>query len=442
MWDARSGLVVRSYKDCASPPRGIALIDAAHFVAAQVGRPQLNIYSWAREQPVFRCQTPEELRALVCTSDGTYCVGGGLSGRLYLWAVRSGALLLAWDGHFKSVTALALTADDARLVAGGADALVTVWSLAEALACSEASGARGAAPVPAYTWSAHALPVSAVLTGATWPHGLALSASLDCEVHVREMARGELLYVLRAPAAVHSLALSPCEHTLYAGTAAGLVHEATLVVSAADAAEPQAAGGGGGDALARGVPFGTHRACVHGVLVLAAGGQLATCGADGSVRTWDVRTKQQLAHLSSHAAQGAFETLLAVAWPPPGAREAATQLPVLPFKKYMDVAAAAPPASLASAAELSAFLGCVLVRPLLKGAMPGVGALGASAGDEGPAAAGGRLSDEPMAGAAAEIAEALRESTQQWQIVANDLYRVAVADIVAEIAGSGGGHAV
>ncbi|KAJ1636353.1 WD40-repeat-containing domain protein, partial [Pavlovales sp. CCMP2436] len=291
VWDPLSGLVLRTYKDCAAPPRGLAVVDAGHFVAAQVGRPQLHIYSWAREQPTFRCQTPEELRALVCTSDGTYCIGAGCSGRLYLWAIRSGSLLLAWDAHFKSSTALALTADDSVLISGGADALVTVWSLADALACADPSSARGASPTPLWTWSSHALAVTDVAVGRTCPGSLALSASLDGTVHVRELARGELLHVLRAPAPVHSVCLSPCEHSVFAGTAAGLVHEATL-----HGAAGVDLGRAGGRA---GAPFASHAAVVHGVRAVGAGGTLVTCGADGTVRSWDVRSRQQLSVLSS-----------------------------------------------------------------------------------------------------------------------------------------------
>ena len=34
--------------------------------------------------------------------DGWLCAGGGLSGRVYLWEVSSGALLRAWDAHYKA----------------------------------------------------------------------------------------------------------------------------------------------------------------------------------------------------------------------------------------------------------------------------------------------------------------------------------------------------
>lgn len=469
VWDARAGLVARSYKDCAAPPRGLAVVDAAHFVAAQVGRPQLHVYSWAREQPIFRCQTPEELRALTCTSDGAYCVGGGVSGRLYLWATRTGSLLLAWDAHFKSVGALALAPDDGLLLVGGADALVTVWSLADALAAAEADtaaasvGAGGGrarapagAPLPVWTWSAHALAVTAVAVGATCPGTLAVSASLDQTVHVRELAHGELLHVLRAPSAVHSVALSRCEHELFAGTADGHVLRASLVLHAQQAEAPggalKAGGAGGfgaasgGDAAGGGWdgggPFGSHGAIVHGVLVLGAGGTIASCGADGTLRAWDVRSRQQLSRMSAPHAHGAFEALLEVAWPPApagaGGAGAAGALPVLPFKKYMDVGGGGAGSvgggqAAGGSGELSALLGCALARPAVRGAAPAALPPGGW-GAEADGWAGATPAREPSAGRGAEEeVQALRESVRQWQAVANELYGVAVADLIDDL---------
>ncbi|KAG8464479.1 hypothetical protein KFE25_003542 [Diacronema lutheri] len=465
VWDTRGGLIARTYKDCATGARGLAVVDGAHFVAAQAGKPQLHVYAWAREQPVFRCQTPEELRALVCTSDGAYCIGGGVSGRVYLWATRSGALLLAWDAHFKSVTALALTADDGLLVAGGADALVTVWSFADVLACAEAAAAnasRARVPSPVWTWSAHSLGVTAVTVGAACPCSLVVSASLDQTVHVRELARGELLHVLRAPSAAHSVALSPCEHALFVGTADGTIHEATLVLRAThdmDGGDDRGGGGGsglgrhgggGGGASGFGVapaappiaaasggcfgsarPFATHGAIVHGVAVLGAGAVLATCGADGTVRAWDVRSRQQLGRMSAPHAHGPFEALLSVRWPPAGATgvAAAASLPVLPFKKYMDVASGVSAG--ASDVDLRALLGCVLARPAVRGAQALGDVLAGSAG--GGSAGGGTAGARESAADDGEEVEALREGVRRWQAVANELYRVAVADILAEV---------
>lgn len=475
VWDTRAGLVARSYKDCAAPARGLAVVDGAHFVAAQVGRPQLHIYAWGREQPVYRCQMPEELRALVCTSDGAYCIGGGVSGRLYLWETRTGSLLLAWDAHFKAISALALAPDDGLLVVGGADALVTVWSLADALACAEAAAAgaasggggrgRGATPSPAWTWSAHALAVTDVTVGRTSPGSLTVSSSLDQTVHVRELSRGELLHVLRAPSPVHCVALSRCEHSLFVGTAAGLVHQATLVLGPHGAdgasggpAQPAHAngfggaaagfGGGGGGAAAGGLgggfgcaaPFGSHGAIVHGVLVLGAGSAIASCGADGTVRSWDVRSRQQLSRMSAPHAQGAFEALLEVPWPPgststAGSAGPAVTLPVLPFKKYMDVSGGlggghggggVPGGS----AELVTLLGCALARPAVLGipAAPAAGAWPLEARASGASGAA-----RALAGDEGEAVQAMRESARQWQLVANDLYRIAVADVMAEV---------
>ena len=67
------------------------------------------MHSWHREQPQphSRCQGPECINCLTCSADGVHCFGGGGSGKLYLWEVPTGRLLVVWNGHFKPVTALA-----------------------------------------------------------------------------------------------------------------------------------------------------------------------------------------------------------------------------------------------------------------------------------------------------------------------------------------------
>ena len=92
--------------------------------------------------------------AVTCTADGAHCVGGGLSGKLYLWQVASGRLLLAWDAHFKPPTALACSLCDGYLLSAGEDAIVLAWSFAELL---DAAHAHHVSPRPFRTWTDHTL---------------------------------------------------------------------------------------------------------------------------------------------------------------------------------------------------------------------------------------------------------------------------------------------
>jgi pre-rRNA-processing protein IPI3 len=52
----------------------------------------------------MQCHAPEKIGPLAVSDDGSLCCGGGVSGRLYLWEVGSGALVRSWDAHYKVYT--------------------------------------------------------------------------------------------------------------------------------------------------------------------------------------------------------------------------------------------------------------------------------------------------------------------------------------------------
>ena len=152
--DPRSGALLRTLKDCRACGNGLAA--SAHFVAtAERDRSFVHLWSWGKEQPHYRCQAPERLTCIAATADGAHCFAGAASGKLYLWQVASGRLLLAWDAHFKAATALALCSDN-FLLSAGEDAIVLAWNVAQLL---QAAAERIAPPPAMRTWTAHTLPV-------------------------------------------------------------------------------------------------------------------------------------------------------------------------------------------------------------------------------------------------------------------------------------------
>lgn len=129
------GQVVRSFKDCRPGPRGLCTARAA-VVSAEASRSFTHVWAGGKEQPQYRCQAPERLGPILATSDAAHVVGGAVSGKLYLWQLSTGRLLLAWNGHFRGVTALATVAADGYLVTAGEDAILHVWSFASLLSAA------------------------------------------------------------------------------------------------------------------------------------------------------------------------------------------------------------------------------------------------------------------------------------------------------------------
>ena len=178
--DAHSGASLHTLKDCRPTPNGL-VASTSVVMTAESTRSFVNIWSWRKEQPRYRCQTPERVTCLVCSADGAHCVGGGVSGKLYLWQVATGRLLLSWDAHFKPATALHFVLGDGFLLSAGEDAILLVWNVAGLL---HAAHARAPAPSPLRTWTEHVLPISAIAVAPCGQHDLIGTASHDQTVRL------------------------------------------------------------------------------------------------------------------------------------------------------------------------------------------------------------------------------------------------------------------
>ena len=356
--DARSGATLRVVKDC--HPAGAAGLSASprFLLAAERERSFVHMWSWAKEQPRYRCQAPERLGCLVCTSDGAHCVAGGVSGTLYLWQVATGKLLLSWDGHFKAVTALACASSDGFLLSAGDDAIILAWRFAELL---HAALAGQPPPPPWRTWSDHTLPISALCVAPCGQHDLVASASADQTVRLwrlSEYARG-CIHWADLPAALTSLAIHPAHTAVYAGGADGRLHAVPLLTTAAELhagsgigrpAARSAAHAAGPAAL---VSSGAHGGAVRSVCASIDGLRLLSCAGEAGVRVWDAHSLTLLMQLQptlhaaalvlfypprpAHAATAADDGAAA------GGAAAAPPPLMAPLKKFAELAGVGPP---------------------------------------------------------------------------------------------------
>ncbi|KOO53764.1 wd40 repeat-containing protein [Chrysochromulina tobinii] len=220
--DARTGATLQTLKDCRPTARG--LCSTSGFVlTVERARSFVHIWSWRKEQPRFRCQAPEKLTCVTCTSDGAHAVAGGMSGKLYLWQVASGRLLLAWDAHFKPVTVLDFALADGFLLSAGEDAILLAWNMANLL---NAARTRQDGLTPFRTWSEHMLPIGALCVAPCAQHDLIASASADQTVRVWRLSDSARTCVHHAtfPTALTAVGAHPGHTSLYAG---GLTYGST-----------------------------------------------------------------------------------------------------------------------------------------------------------------------------------------------------------------------
>jgi pre-rRNA-processing protein IPI3 len=58
------------------------------FLAAQLDRGIVHVYSWGKDIPKSKMILPEKIRSFKISPSGTWCVGGSESGKLFLWEVH------------------------------------------------------------------------------------------------------------------------------------------------------------------------------------------------------------------------------------------------------------------------------------------------------------------------------------------------------------------
>nr|KAJ0191899.1 hypothetical protein LSAT_V11C800453670 [Lactuca sativa] len=151
----------------------------------------------------------EAFNHLACNTDGTYIVGGGVSGHIYLWEVETGTLLKKWHGHYRPVTCLVFSNDQSLLISRSEDGTVRVWSL---LMIFDEEGQQRAGHLYEYNFTGHALPITDIVTGCGGSNAIILSASLDHTCKVWSLNRGTLLRNIVFPSIIDAVALDPGEH--------------------------------------------------------------------------------------------------------------------------------------------------------------------------------------------------------------------------------------
>ncbi|KAK9790948.1 hypothetical protein WJX73_006419 [Symbiochloris irregularis] len=348
VWDVATGRVLCNFKDSASPPGSLCCLGRDYLVAAQSTTSALSLWSWHKEQRLHRCFAMEPLTAVTASADGSYVFAGGASGSAYIWETSSGRLLRIWPAHYKAATCMALSDGAAVLVTGGGDTLVNAWLLIDLLDCSQDPTAPA---TPLHSWSEHLLPVTALAVGCGVADPIVASTSLDCTCSIRSLATGKHLRQLCLHSALHSLALDPCEHEIYLGAADGQIHAFSLVSPASDAYSavcvPQANGNVHSSDHADDPKAGVLSGHAHAVrsLAITPDGSMLISGCDsGSVRIWDLRTRQTLRTLQ-HCSKGPVTNLVSLPLPPalmarlqssqPSTSAAAGQQPLAPLAKHL-----------------------------------------------------------------------------------------------------------
>ncbi|GAA5904421.1 hypothetical protein JCM8208_004190 [Rhodotorula glutinis] len=202
------------------------------------GRAALNVWNFTRETTQHRLIPPVRLSVMTVSRDGLYMAGGTPDGRIFLWEMSSGNLLVTVDAHYRAVSALEFSDDGAALVSASEDAGVSVWALGRLLAATPMNP-----PAPFATLSDHTLAVTDVAVGmGTFPHCRVVTASMDSTVKIWDLSTSpaSLLSTFSFPHPVTHVAVDALERFFFAAgpSASSSSSSSAPSTSAGDAAAP------------------------------------------------------------------------------------------------------------------------------------------------------------------------------------------------------------
>lgn len=454
-WELSTGVVVETFKGGgACGARAIAAVHgrvAAHcmptpqyLVACQADRPFMHVWAWGKDQPHFKCASPERMLCTVATSDGGYLFGGAASGRIFVWEISTGNNLGSWFAHYKAVSSLALTSCCSVLVSGGEDAVAHAWTVADVL--EHLTHGAASRPSPLRSFSNHTLPVTSVRCGIGRLACRIFTTSLDRVVNVYGLHTSHplLSVVLPAPAVVS--ACDALETLLFVGGGDGVVYQIDLHGAAAAKAAPATYAGGVGAPSSDLQRFKGHSKAVTDLCVSPSGTALVSSSEDGTVRVWDVKSRQVTATVDVHKAP--VRALLLMPHPGRGEagagasgrhrKHAGALLPFAPLRKQ-SFAAGGGEAGGGGKVPLRVFAPHGIPLPSLASLLPITPPSGGPSASPAPRGRGGDAGGGDTAALQARVRQ-LEEDNARWQVVNNALIaRLAAGAGTSAGAGAGAG---
>ncbi|KAM7521004.1 hypothetical protein LguiB_019966 [Lonicera macranthoides] len=304
-WDLQSGAEHLRYRSCTSPPHGLVTVGGRFLASSQVRESSSSsgsilYWSWNKPQAEVKSFPAEPINPLVSNSEGTYIIGGGVSGDIFLWEVLTGRLLKKWHAHYRAVTCLVYSDDESLLISGAEDGSVRVWSLLMMFDDERREEARH--PYE-YSFSEHTLRVTDIVTGYGGCNAIIVSASEDRTCKVWSLSKGELLRNIVFPSVIDAIAMDPGEHVFYAGGRDGKIYIASL----------NAQGTSSNYGMHIIGTLSDHSKAVTCLAFSLDGLQLVAGSEDGMVRIWDTKT-HNIIRVFKHA-KGPINNILVIRQP-------------------------------------------------------------------------------------------------------------------------------
>ena len=325
VWDPVTGGSLVQFKNSSGAVHGLAAVGGEgsanvwdngsrngcdYILASQVGRGSIYSWSWGRHQPHFKSPMSELIGPICTTKSGTFCFGGGTSGRIYVWDVSTGELLKQFQAHYKAVKVLRLTSDDSSLVSGGGDSIINVWNVVELVDVTGFASSISRSVKPMCSWNGHALPITDLFCSQSGGgiNGHVWSASMDHTCKVWSILNNTVLKSISFPAYLSAIVADPEEKCLYAGGGDGKIYIAYIKTLASSITgdgltyglDSSSSNGAGGNSREKRHTLVGHNGRINCLAMAIGGSVLISGGQDGVIILWDVASRLSTKRLSFH----------------------------------------------------------------------------------------------------------------------------------------------
>ncbi|GFW00779.1 WD repeat-containing protein 18 [Trichonephila clavipes] len=218
--DSKTGNVLANYPKCGKiSPKTLCLLGEDYLIGAVPNRPVIKMWMVANkkeEMGNFVC--PGVVSALTVSRCGTYCVAG-IKQSTYVWQVSTGELMNVIERHYQDVTCLKFSGDDSRVLSGGKDGLVIVWTLAQMIDISKLKGSVN----PLVVWNHHSSEVTDIYVGPLSSRVATVSADMSCRVY--ELDSLMLLSSICTQSLLTAVIMDPIERYIFLGDCIGCVYQ-------------------------------------------------------------------------------------------------------------------------------------------------------------------------------------------------------------------------
>lgn len=238
---------------------------------------------------------PEILVTFSISNDVNWAIGGTSQGKIYLWQISSGNLMLVHAAHYQKITAITFVMHDTFFLTGSEDSRLCLWKLSDIVDLY----AKKEEIRPLKTWNNHSLAITDIVCGfGTSNFARVFTSSLDSTVNIWDLSTQTLLTTFVFPKPITCLVIDSAERIFYAGTNQGEIYSVNLYGSSNENfSESFQEAIGGSEKIVQSVKdestiFKGHESAVSCLALSFDGSLLITGSQDKNVFVWDVATHQ------------------------------------------------------------------------------------------------------------------------------------------------------